>query len=859
MTSYLKDRLCQGFPPQRVNVAGSFNRDALVSRLMMDRQRTRLICAPSCMGKTTLAYAYAQLVFSFDNVLWLDAAHPCILRDLDDGSLAQKLSQVLRPGGLVVFEDVPWFGSVRKQRFSTVCEDLLLHKYEVIVTAIPECDPFGGNWSDCIVLSSLDLLFSDAEIEEMRMRGILPPYLRVSRIRANRIPGMRDRTTGTVERFLAAQLAEARSALESALTMALVLLGSGRVEDLSEAVGVTVSPEDLRVADLRPYVELHEFRNRFSADGFPVSESLRALQPYAKSVCRELPGSDSEAFLCRIADILLRQGKTDRAANVIIGGCSPASRAVWLMRNFESMLEDGNPLSVVLVYRSLGSGNSMRHVRMVYANGLALCLLGSRQAGVEKLLSVARRRDASEHDRMRAATIAALYSDRSPTQLSLGESFGTCCLHALAATDSAGPLELVWNALLEGDSGLEQLCALPSNRAVGRDWLLAASCCLRTVKSEYSVAEMGATEQRLLRTLVSRMVEGIQSCIGKGSLGTTLALAADELDSFGAGKLGWSHSGSMLLAHLESRLRSQRSAYEKLCETGMKPGGKDRMGSSTLENVGTDGRGVLGSVPLLDVRVFGGFEVSIGDHPADMEKLSRLKVRALLALLVLDAGKDISCEHLGLLLWPDSVPEKARRNFYSIYSMLNRALATPEGDSPYLMRSQGVCRLNVSHLRSDASELLEVCNQMRFGRATAEESYLLLEQLCTLYRGELLPGEATVPAIAAARSRWRNRVVDCVLHGARELQSGADIPAALEYAKTAVSFDPYREDCYELLMVLQMTSGQRTAAIETFFAYNRMNRELGLGTSARMVDLYNCIINDEKLADDVAVREPMYA
>ena len=59
-------------------------------------------------------------------------------------------------------------------------------------------------------------------------------------------------------------------------------------------------------------------------------------------------------------------------------------------------------------------------------------------------------------------------------------------------------------------------------------------------------------------------------------------------------------------------------------------------------------------------------------------------------------------------------------------------------------------------------------------------------------------------------------------------------------------------------MTLQMTCAQRTNAIETFFTYNHMNRELGLSASARMVDLYNCILNDEHQVMDEIMRLPTY-
>lgn len=859
MTSYLKERLCSGFCPQRIRVAGAFMRDALVSRMMLDRDRVRLICAPTCMGKTTLAFSYAQVVFSFQNVLWLDASHPCVLRDLDDGSLVEKIASVMKQGkGLVVLDDVSWLGSVRKQRFAALCADLLDRGVEVVVSCIPACDPFGGDWHGCLAITSPDLLFSDGEIEEMRVRGVLPPQLRNSQSLVSRVPGVRDRSTGSIERFLSAQFMEARSAFESVLTMTVALLGSGQMDDLSRVLGVPVTPDDLRCADLRPYVRLHEFRNRFDADGFPVEEAVRAFLPYAKKALADMPDPDVEAFLCRAADQLQASGQFDRATKLVIAGCSPTARASWLCRTMGQMLDGGQPLPVFLVHRSLRGNPVTRHPSLSFGNAFAECQMGDVQAGVRGLMSVARRRDAKPADRLSAATLAVLYGNRGPAQVPLGDSFGSCCAQERAAGNEANPLVVLWNAVLEGDTGMAELGGFHDEQANTRDWLLAAACCLRSMRHTNSPPGFDARELGLLSGFARRVAVAVEACLDDSAQETAPLLAARELEALDLMDPGWSHFAAARFAHMESRLRRHREAYLKLCETVMPPDGGNGA-SAKAPKVRDGASGAIANVPLMEVRLFGGFDVTIGGQPVDALRMSRLKVRALLALMVLEAGKDLSCERLGAILWPESSPDKARRNFYSIFSMLNRALETPEGDNVYLERSQGVCRLNAACLKSDAGTVLETCNQLRFGRLAPDDAYLLLEQLCSVYRGELLPGETVVPAIDGARRQWRSRVVDSVLFAARDLQSRGEVEAALELAKAAVDFDSHREDCYELLMILQMTCAQRTNAIETFFTYNRMNRELGLSASARMVDLYNCILNDERQAMNEIMRMPAYA
>ena len=77
----------------------------------------------------------------------------------------------------------------------------------------------------------------------------------------------------------------------------------------------------------------------------------------------------------------------------------------------------------------------------------------------------------------------------------------------------------------------------------------------------------------------------------------------------------------------------------------------------------------------------------MGDEPVDPQRFRRQKARTLLALLVLNHGKEITRDRLVRALWPESQLEAARKNFYSIWSQLRRVLATPEGTCPYLILS----------------------------------------------------------------------------------------------------------------------------------------------------------------------------
>lgn len=120
--------------------------------------------------------------------------------------------------------------------------------------------------------------------------------------------------------------------------------------------------------------------------------------------------------------------------------------------------------------------------------------------------------------------------------------------------------------------------------------------------------------------------------------------------------------------------------------------------------------------PRLTVNLFGRLEVKVGDVAVESGHLSRQKVRSLLALLVLNRGRDVSRDRLAAQLWPESSASCRRKNFYATWSQLRSALSTPEGDCPYLVRHQnGVC-IEARLLASDVLELEEVCRALLFNR-----------------------------------------------------------------------------------------------------------------------------------------------
>ena len=116
-------------------------------------------------------------------------------------------------------------------------------------------------------------------------------------------------------------------------------------------------------------------------------------------------------------------------------------------------------------------------------------------------------------------------------------------------------------------------------------------------------------------------------------------------------------------------------------------------------------------------------------------------------------------------------------------------------------------------------------------------------RLNELYRGDLLPSEGGNEFILRQREEYRARLIDALVSASTRLFDVGELQSALWFAHAAVRKDSTREDAYTALMQVQVASGQRTAALDTYFKCKRyLSDELGIDPSPKAVMLYSSII-----------------
>jgi DNA-binding SARP family transcriptional activator len=252
--------------------------------------------------------------------------------------------------------------------------------------------------------------------------------------------------------------------------------------------------------------------------------------------------------------------------------------------------------------------------------------------------------------------------------------------------------------------------------------------------------------------------------------------------------------------------------------------------------------------PLCRVKMFGGFEVTIGPRSISEKDWKKRKARALFAILASRNGHAITRDQLCDHLWPHMDDDRARNNLYVAWSVMKSALQGPDAKSaecPYIEAVGGLCRTVSDVVRTDVDEFDGLVAEAKVAQTSgnAAAAILAYERLADIYRGELLPGDLYDDWFQPMRDRYRHEFCDAMLRGSAIALAVDDAGTALQFARRGLGSDSFREDLYQAALRAQISACQRSAAIETYFeCRSKLIDELGLDPSAETRALYDQVL-----------------
>lgn len=773
MPEFLRKAACRGRQPMQHVSRRRISRPDLIARLLRERHVARFVVAPDGFGKTGLALEYADTVFSFEHVFWIDGKSPCFLRDLDRDVIASTLLGSDPQPFLAVFEDVPALDPVRVELLSNALDRLLDRSCEVLVTCAPSRDAFARH-RDRVKLSSADLLLSDDEVDMLRTPAERAAEPAAGIARARRVVGLAWADGEERSAFLSRALDEELPSDLLLPMLVMATLSKGALEDVS-AFGPFGDDQEALLADEYPYFGIDRQTGRFEAAPFAVRDIAEAFGRKLHSIAERSLFADAGALVSRLGDALVVSGAFERACDVVRMLAARPVRAVWLASHGQELFDAGCLVEASWMYRSLGTETAGRSSALSADEAERRALLGDlggacvvgRKAARDAEASLAERvsgaivlsRCAKTEQRRRADKLVGALLEASMGKggaLRGGEWAIAAKVHDRLATASCADAARVW---LDGYAGgardrFVKLAAVE----------IMASAAEKPLDAENATGYAGAAD---LHRFGAAVREWVSSRAHAGSLGLRDALvgmayeracergvlASPALDA----------KASLDVRRVEMDLIAQRKENERRVRNEAE---RERAFAATHPNAFRDSRrpkaspALSPSTPTLTVNLFGGLDVLMGDKRLDPTFFRRQKVKTLLALLVLHGGREFSRDKLVSLLWPESELEAARKNFYGIWSMLRRALSTAPGTCPYLIRQQQAVRLDPSLFVSDVAQLEDICRTLLFERPGYGGWAQVFSQINDKFSDDLLPSESDNDAIAALRADYRDKLVD---------------------------------------------------------------------------------------------------
>jgi len=233
-------------------------------------------------------------------------------------------------------------------------------------------------------------------------------------------------------------------------------------------------------------------------------------------------------------------------------------------------------------------------------------------------------------------------------------------------------------------------------------------------------------------------------------------------------------------------------------------------------------RNANSSIPTLEIRLFGQFEVLRDGRAIPDQDWGRRKTRTLLKVLLTNPGHLFTQDQLIDALFNGENVDRARENLYGRVSQLRRALepGLKRGtDSSFILRKgegytfdpTACTSLDTIAFNQSLAESLAYAEEEHWTRAV--ESF---EEAIGLYRGELLAEDRYEAWAEEARAELQRQYLTALVQLSRCYQKLGRLRQAISCCQRVLALEPYREDVIRQLMTFENASGRRANALRIY-------------------------------------------
>lgn len=262
-------------------------------------------------------------------------------------------------------------------------------------------------------------------------------------------------------------------------------------------------------------------------------------------------------------------------------------------------------------------------------------------------------------------------------------------------------------------------------------------------------------------------------------------------------------------------------------------------------------------------RLLGPVEVVRDGRPVE---LGPPKQRAVLAVLLLDAGRVVSTDRLIDAVWGDDHPPSVTASLQAYISNLRRLLRDDERATSPIVRQPPGYLVDVATEDLDVTRFIAGCETVQAAVIAAEwtEAVDEAERALALWRGPVLVEHADEDWVRATAAALDERRTACEQNLVQALLGSGRVSAALARAGRLQAAHPLDERTSWLHLIALYRAGRPADALQAYRDHTvRLDRELGLEPGPALRDLQGAILRQEpELAswpDAPTARRPLAA
>lgn len=313
-------------------------RRRLIADMLSGRAVLRCLSASAGMGKTTVAWQYANTLYPEEAVLWIDGRVEAFIAAVVLGLDAVIFNGSKAKVSLVVIDDLPFLDEEQAQMLSRAIDAMLAANTEVVICCTPANDVLAAMQPQRIVVSSRELMLQGPELQQVNQCG---GHLTARQlVKSKGIPvlvakglrkGFRYCLDGLIEDHLESK--------QMSTVLSMLILQQGSFSDLGP-YGAPSLKDDLEwLAGAYPFLGISSSNKRFESFAIPTRRLATYLR--AQGGARQF-GIDAYQ-VSRLARNALKTGHGDRALDIVESFVAPRQKRAFYQRYFTDLIDVAAP------------------------------------------------------------------------------------------------------------------------------------------------------------------------------------------------------------------------------------------------------------------------------------------------------------------------------------------------------------------------------------------------------------------------------------------------------------------------------------------------------------------------------------